>query len=186
MQQLMMEADVANRAAERDLPSGYFFQRFDGSNDAVTAWKTIMAEPPFLALEDSEECYRRMILEYPDCIPTEDIWFICNERGERVASITTITKKDGSGYVHMVKARASEQGKGLGHAMARYALRVFAERGVERVVLTTDDFRLPAVKTYLSAGFLPVIYEDPDSDMEKRWTDVLARLGLENTERVYH
>ena len=50
MQQLMMEAKVANRAAERDLPSGYSFQRFDGSNDAVTAWKTIMAEPPFLAL----------------------------------------------------------------------------------------------------------------------------------------
>ena len=53
MQQLMMEAKVSNRAAERDLPSGYSFQRFDGSNDSVTAWKTIMAEPPFFGFGGS-------------------------------------------------------------------------------------------------------------------------------------
>ena len=43
--------------------------------------------------------------------------------------------------------------------------------------LTTDDFRLSAIKTYLDAGFCPVLYADPDSDQRARWDAVIAALG---------
>lgn len=76
----------------------------------------------------------------------------------------------------MVQAMDSERGKGLGHAMANLAIAVFRERGLEEAILTTDDWRLPAIKTYLDAGFLPVIYETPEHDMEKRWDEVLKQL----------
>ncbi len=179
-----MQASTANRAEEKKLPDGYRYESFNGSGKDIADWKSIMGELPVLGLEDPDACYQSMIVEYPDCQPNRDVHFICNEKGERVASITTITHADGSGYVHMVKAKADQQGKGIGHAMARYALRVFAERGVQKVVLTTDDFRLAAIKTYLDAGFLPVIYEDPESDMEKRWAVVLRNLNYKQVEYI--
>ncbi len=184
MQQLVMEALVSERKEEKKLPVGYCYERFNGSEKDVADWKTIIMEPPG-SPSGPDLCYQRMILNYPDCVPEKDIHFISNAEDIRVATITTITHADGSGYVHMVKAKLSERGKGLGHAMADYALRIFAERNVERVVLTTDDERLPAIKTYLDAGFLPVIYHDPDSDMEVRWNKILLKLNYEQVKRIY-
>ena len=41
------------------------------------------------------------------------------------------------------------------------------------------DNRLAAIKTYLDAGFRPVLRYDPDSDMRARWDAVIAALGYE-------
>ena len=183
MRQLVMEAQTAERALERALPEGYTYESFDGSARDIADWKAITMEPPALA-RDYDTCYRDSIENYPDCIPVRDVHFISNASGVRVATITTITHADGNGYVHMFKALASEQGRGLGHAMARYALRIFAERGVASVVLTTDDFRLSAIKTYLDAGFCPVILPDPASDMNARWDAVLEKLGYTDVPRI--
>ena len=68
------------------------------------------------------------------------------------------------------------RGKGIGHAMLRYALQMLEARGCTYSVLTTDDFRLAAIKTYLDAGFVPVIEQDPESDVRMRWEKVLAEL----------
>ena len=48
--------------------------------------------------------------------------------------------------------------------------------------LTTDDKRLPAIKGYLDADFLPVLWADPDSDMRARWDAVLANLHYRQVE----
>ena len=184
MQQLAMQARIKDAKTDVKIPEGYRFIGFNGTAEEIAEWKAIMAEAPALGHEDPDVNYRELIENYADCVPTQDIWFIVNENGERVASITTITKSNGQGYVHMVKAKANQRGKGLGHALARYALGVFKARGVESVRLTTDDFRLAAVKTYLDAGFLPVIVEDPDSDMNARWTSVLENLGYKPVERI--
>ena len=181
MKQLMMEAITAKRSAERNLPQGYTYQRFDGTQKDIDDWKSI-TEEVFAPEIGKDLCWQLMIEEYPDCIPLQDIHFIANAEGKRVATITTITHRDGSGYVHMVQTRASERGKGLGHSMARYALRIFEERGVSNVILTTDDFRLAAIKTYLDAGFQPVIYHDSEMDMKARWEKVLSELKYENVE----
>ena len=175
MAQLKMKAITAERREERALPQGYTYEKFNGLERDIADWKSIIEEV-FAPEDGKDSCWHLMIEVYPDCVPMQDIHFISNENGERVATITTITHADGSGYVHMVGARAGERGKGLGHSMARYALKVFAERGVDNVILTTDDFRLAAVKTYLDAGFNPVLYHDPDSDMKARWEKVLADL----------
>ena len=127
-------------------------------------------------LDGADSCYHNMIELFHDIDMDKDIHFVVNANGERVATITLITQSDGIGYVHMVQAMDSERGKGLGHAMANLAIAVFRERGLEEAILTTEDWRLPAIKTYLDAGFLPVIYETPEHDMEKRWDEVLKQL----------
>ena len=39
-----------------------------------------------------------------------------------------------------------------------------------------------AIKTYLDAGFRPVLLSDPDSDQRARWDAVIAQLGYEPVE----
>jgi len=183
MMQLVMEAETTKRKQERALPDGYRYESFRGTPEDVDDWKTIIMEEP-APRDGADSCYHLMIETYPDCVAQNDIHFIENEKGERVATITTITHKDGTGYVHMVKAKESERGKGLGHAMAGFSLRVFEERGIERVILTTDDFRIPAIKTYLDAGFKPVIYRDCENELNERWDSILQKIGYTNVEKI--
>ena len=61
------------------------------------------------------------------------------------------------------------------------AMTALYEAGAQVAYLTTDDFRLPAIKSYLKAGFYPVLYAREEYDtMRQRWTSVLEKLGVEN------
>lgn len=183
MEQLVMKATTPYAGRMGVLPEGYRFVPFGGSAEDVADWKRIIMEPPSPP-DGADSCYHLMIEIYPDVIPEKDIHFIENAAGERVGTITTITHKDGSGYVHMVKAMQTERGKGLGHRMVEYALEVFRIRSVPYVILTTDDFRLPAIKTYLDAGFLPVVHGEDDSEINRRWDVVLEKLQYPAVKRI--
>jgi hypothetical protein len=54
---------------------------------------------------------------------------------------------------------------------------VIWEAGCHGAYLTTDDFRVPAIRSYLRAGFLPVLYQE---DMAQRWAAVLQAMGIHN------
>ena len=49
-----------------------------------------------------------------------------------------------------------------------------AAEGRTWAVLQTDDFRIPAVKTYLKLGFEPLIVHE---NQPKRWKDVFSAIG---------
>jgi len=49
----------------------------------------------------------------------------------------------------------------------------YASAGYRHVYLKTDDWRLPAIKTYLKLGFLPFLFSP---DMEGRWREVCGNL----------
>ena len=84
----------------------------------------------------------------------------------------------------MVAALPECRGKGIGHAMLSFALEIMEAAGSTHAVLTTDDFRLPAIKTYLDGGFRPVLYHDPESDMRERWDAVIAALRYEPVDYI--
>jgi mycothiol synthase len=79
-----------------------------------------------------------------------------------------------AGYVHYVGVRVSERGRRLGEVITRRVLVHFAEAGLDQAVLETDDFRLPAVRTYLRLGFVPEPREPGDA---LRWSRVLRNLS---------
>ena len=79
----------------------------------------------------------------------------------------------GWGYVHYVGARRSERGKRLGEIVTRQVLAHFAADGLSEAVLETDDFRLPAIWTYLRLGFVPEPRAPGDA---VRWSAVLRNL----------
>ena len=68
--------------------------------------------------------------------------------------------------------------------MAQFSLQVFEKRSIDKVVLTTDDFCLPAIKTYLDAGFLPVLHGGKDSEINRRWNEVIKNLNYPSVERI--
>ena len=53
-------------------------------------------------------------------------------------------------------------------------MRRFASAGYTRIYLKTDDWRLPAIKTYLKLGFIPFLFLP---DMEGRWRDVCEKFS---------
>ena len=72
----------------------------------------------------------------------------------------------------MVCALPEHRGRGLGRLVTLAALHYMLGRRDTDVLLETDDFRIPAVKTYLALGFVPVYLEDASSDHVMRWSEV--------------
>lgn len=107
----------------------------------------------------------------------KDTFFIENEKGLPVATITAVRKypDTGLGLVHMVSVADSERGKGLGNVLCAIAEKHFYDNGVKMATLTTDDYRIPACKSYLKAGWVPVNH---DVDMVIRWTKVMKNFGI--------
>ena len=79
------------------------------------------------------------------------------------------------GYVHMVGVVSKHTGHKLGKWVSLAVLHYFRDNGFISAMLDTDDFRIPAVKTYLNLGFIPVYVEEGQS---KRWQDLFEKLGL--------
>ncbi len=158
----------------RALPDGYAYEFYSGSAEQITDWLELCHGA--LIPDKSENWFTSTILEYPDLCPMQDLFFVVEQRtGKRVATTAAVCHRQ-EGYIHMVAAAPEVRGRGIGHAMLRYALAMLEERGCTYTVLTTDDFRLAAIKTYLDAGFAPVIEHDPESDVSQRWEHVLTEL----------
>jgi mycothiol synthase len=79
-----------------------------------------------------------------------------------------------AGDVHYVGARVSARGRRLGEVVTRRVLVHFAAAGLDQAVLETDDFRLPAVRTYLRLGFVP---EARTPGEGRRWSKVLRNVA---------
>lgn len=77
-----------------------------------------------------------------------------------------------AGYVHWVGVATEHLRRGLASALLARVLEDFRERGYPRAVLETDDFRIPAIRSYLKFGFLPT-YDVRDEDHRERWMRVM-------------
>lgn len=175
MQQLKMICNNRKGLA-RALPEGYHYEMYQGTQEQIQDWIEICATGQLLAQNNYAE-FERLILNYPDLVPEEDVFFVVDASGKRVATSAGVCESNGEGYVHMVGALPECRGKGIGHAMLFHSLELCEKKGCNKFVLTTDDFRLAAIKTYLDAGFVPVIYFDADSDMRARWDAVIEKMN---------
>jgi mycothiol synthase len=77
------------------------------------------------------------------------------------------------GYLHMVAVAGPYRGRHLGRCISHAALVHMRRRGCRQAILDTDDFRLPAIRTYLNLGFMPEMLQADHAD---RWHKVFAEL----------
>ena len=92
--------------------------------------------------------------------------------GDVVGSATAwrlSAEETATGKVHMVCVLPQARGKNLGYLLVLRVLRYFREHGFSSADLTTDDFRVPAIKSYLRLGFQPVMIDETHVE---RWRDI--------------
>jgi len=161
------------------LPEGVTIRRFNGSDEDIDIWVDI-AKHGLLAEDADRDDYIGTMLKHKD-LDTNNI-FIFEKDGASAATITPIIFKDkNQGYIHMVACKTEYRGIGIGSQLNNAAMKVLYDSCVPSAYLTTDDFRLAAIKSYITADFFPVLFAD---DMEERWCKILKQLNIESVDAV--
>ncbi len=172
MEQLSMlwENDGA-RPLMPDVPPGMEIHKITDFENGIDMWLDVVQYGLSEKKED-ENYYRCVMVGHENY--DASYCFLLTENGFPVATSTLIFypgKKHG--YVHMVACRDEYRGRGIGTFLARFVVYLMKKEGMETADLETDDWRIPAIKTYLRAGFIPNIMSE---DMNARWKKIYNAL----------
>jgi mycothiol synthase len=171
MQLFMRRPDLNNLPAIPELPAGYILQERQERDDETLA--ALLS----LTFEDPNWSAERVRQEFVTSTHVQKM-FVITYKDVPVATASAATRPEefpGSGYVHYVAAHPEHAGKRLGYIVSQAVLHEFIELGCNDAVLHTDDYRLPAIKTYLNLGFVP---EPCHESHEERWSIVKQNLGI--------
>nr|AGS53454.1 hypothetical protein [uncultured bacterium contig00027] len=153
-------------------PEGFFMRPYEEGDG--TGWCECCIDGGLDVNEASEEVFEKKMLHDKSVNP-KNIFFLISPLNEIAGTVTyQYTGDKDSANIHMVGIKKSYRGKHLALPMNLYVIQKIFEDGKKKIFLTTDDWRLPAIKVYLNAGFKPV-YHMPD--MEERWNDVMRKLS---------
>ncbi len=180
MAQLKMYRLWNTPVKELTLPEGYSFVHFVPGRDEH-AWCECLRGGNLIDTRTDEEAYRDEIINFKDIVPETDIWFI-DYNGEHIGTATGFIFRDTNiGDMHQVGIKNGFKGRGLAKYLNYVVLSDLKKRGARFVSLTTGEARVPALKGYLSAGFLPVEY---DEGMEERWKGVISSFGIDSIQML--
>ncbi|MBC7254773.1 MAG: Nif3-like dinuclear metal center hexameric protein [Chloroflexi bacterium] len=150
---LRMRRDRLDDLPPITLPEGYTLRPMEP--DEVWAYLRVMNASNY-AGEADEAWFERVYGRNPEYDPhfLQIIW-----KGEEPVAAAGAWHAEIAGErwgaVEWVGVVETERGKGLGKAIVLAALRGIRARGMERAMLATQAWRLPAIATYLSLGFRP-------------------------------
>ncbi|MCR5522936.1 MAG: GNAT family N-acetyltransferase [Clostridia bacterium] len=182
MEQLKMYKLTAEPYEELTLPADFSFSNFKNCEADVRAWADCLRNGRLIGDDTPEDAFRGSILRIPEIDPERDIWFI-DYKGEHVGTVCAfVTDNPKMGDMHMVGIREDFRGKGLAKYLSYITVKSLTERNTEYISLTTDEFRKAAVKSYMSAGFLPVEY---DYGMQGRWEAILREYNVDSIRMLY-
>jgi mycothiol synthase len=170
MQQLFMRRPNLDDLPEiPPLPPDYTLREYQpGDLEPLAALMQKAFEDP----QWTPKKVRAALIDAPDVKQT----FVIDYRGTPVATASARLLPEqypGSGYVHFVAADPAHKGQRLGYIVTLAVLHEFVRLGCNDAVLETDDFRLPAIKTYQNLGFAP---ENRHESHPERWAETIARL----------
>lgn len=156
------------------LPEGYAIRHFMPGDEHH--WENILDKS--FGKSDPPRSFNSIMGLDAACAP-ERIFFIThNDIPVATASAWYIPKSGiNTGYVHYVGTCPEHSGKKLGYWVSLAVLHRFVYEGRSRAILQTDDFRVPAIKTYLQLGFSPYLVEE---DQRKRWRDIINNNGFQD------
>ena len=99
---------------------------------------------------------------------------LCAQRAVATACTIPPAAAEPRSELGWVAVAPSHQGRGLGLQVCRAVLWYAHRRGWPATTLNTDDWRLPAIRTYLKLGFEPELTHDSHG---ARWQQIRRRLG---------
>lgn len=160
------------------LPESWSWRTYNGTQADAQAWADC-CRSGLLGLKDGAEAFEVCICKSEGYSP-DAVYFIEHD-GVPVATITALLDEEKIGHAHYVGAKPEVRGMGVGGWLNQIVQADLWQRGCVKAYLTTDEFRVPAIKSYLSAGFLPVEY---DVEMDQRWSRLLRSLERPNVPMV--
>lgn len=173
MQQLIMRwTNDGTPAVMPEIPDGMSIRAFPDVPNAVEEWLDIV-QCGLSEKRETADFYRKYMAECPGY--RDDKCFFVFVDGRPAASFTVICNEETrEGYLHMVACKEAYRGRGIGTRMNEYVLYVLKREGMTHAHLTTDDFRIPAIKSYLRAGFVP---DESTDDFRRRWEAIREKLA---------
>jgi len=167
--QLVMSRPNLEGLPANHLPDGYYVRHYNGEEDAA-AWNRIIEESFQWQADFNKN------IKANEFFKPERVWFVCH--GDLPIATATAWYRpnwgERVGYLHMVGLLPEYAGKGLGLQVSLAALHQMKREGMKSAVLETDDFRIPAIKTYIKLGFLPQITHESHSE---RWNKILTLIN---------
>jgi len=113
-------------------------------------------------------------------------WFMAvhKESGEIVATAMSLHSEvyPSGGELGWLAGDPAHAGKGLGMVVSAAVTARFIAAGYRNIHLYTEDYRLPALKTYLELGYIPFLYTP---EMPERWRAICAQLQWPFTPEVW-
>ena len=159
-------------AALPQMPENHRIAKFTELESAMEIWLDIVQYGLSNGLMD-EDFYQKNMTEEP--FYEEDKCFFILEDKRAIATITVICNYESKeGYIHMVACREDCRGKGYGTMLNRIAEYVLKKEGMKTAYLTTDDWRIPAIKSYLRIGFSPDLSTE---EFKERWDKIFREIG---------
>lgn len=134
---------------EYALPEGYAMRTYRPGDE--TDWLRCCNGGGLGTESWTAQDFAREMLGKPGVTP-ERIFFAVDAQGRIAATATAVCQPE-QGYVHMVAADNAYRGKTLGKAVCHAVMRYLIGCGYEKIVLETDDWREPAIRTYEWLGF---------------------------------
>ena len=178
MEQLLMKWNKAE-ISEFKLPEGYELVQYRRGGTEHLSEEKFREEWIGIRLADDnlEQMEKWFHTVYDDPDVPEDGFFVILYDGKIVsnAQIQLGNHEPGTATLHAVCTDPAHRGKGLGKIITGAVMKNALERGLSTVYLTTDDFRIPAIRAYLKMGFLPVIFSE---DICIRWKKIFDGLQI--------
>ena len=146
------------------VPEGLTLCTMPELTNGVEQWLDIMQYGLSSKREDASY-YETTMLKQPWY--DENQCFFIVEDGKAIATLTVVSdpeKKDG--LFHMVGSLPECRGRGIGHLLCEIGEYVLKTTGMQTARLSTDDFRVPAIKAYIRTGFKPDLSTE---DYVQRW-----------------
>ena len=169
--QLIMHWKKSAEDFTANIPSDVKVETFAQRENALDEWLDLV-QYGLTGTKQGPACYKSLMSDKEWY--SEDNCFFLVIDGRAAATITVICNKDKKqGYIHMVACHPDFRGRGLGNVLNEVAVSALYKEGMETAYLTTDDFRIPAIKTYLRYGFTPDV---STPDFKERWDNILKEI----------
>jgi mycothiol synthase len=168
--QLRMRRDLARLPAVA-LPAGYGCRSCRAGEEE--AWAGVLNGCGELGTWDR----LRVTQALASGIAPERIQFVCARDVPVATACVTLHPRDEgtAAEIGWVAVLPAHQGRRLGAQITLAACHAARALGFEEVFLLTDDFRLPAIKTYLNLDFQPDSWHESHP---ARWARIFQALGM--------
>ncbi len=169
--QLLMWFPDTNSIPDSNLPEGFTHRSFQGGDE--DGWCDLLNANRQLGVWNRD----RIGKERARALVEDGQHFVFNQENHFVACAGVYDRvRDGGACweIGWIAADPGYRGLGLGGFVLTIALHFTRKLEKRPVYLLTDDFRTPAIKTYLKLGFVPDLSHPSYVD---RWLKILAALG---------